>query len=412
MGMRILLIHQYFLEVDDSGGSRWNEISKSWTDLGHEVVVIAGMMHANGFEKREDYKGKYFVTRLQNNIKVYRTHVSESYNSGFFGRFWGYCSFMLSSLWAGLFIVRGKYDLILVTSPPLFVGVTGYILSRLKRIPLIFEIRDLWPESAIDTGVLTNKWMINLSLAFESFIYKKAKRINVLTPAFYSTLLDKKGVPADKLIMIPNAADFALSDDLLQNFDSETFRKENHLEDYFVITYVGAHGVANHLDQVLDAAEFLADTNVLFLLIGQGMEKARLINDAKRRGLNNVRFLDSVPKQEVFKYILASDMGASILKRVDTFKTVYSNKTFDYFSCKKPVLMAIDGVSRQLVEDANAGVYVEPENASAYNVIIREYLKDPQRLIHEGENGYQFAKSNFDRQILAEKYINQLIEAL
>ncbi len=410
--MRILLIHQYFLEVDDSGGSRWNEISKSWTDLGHEVVVIAGMMHANGFEKREDYKGKYFVTRLQNNIKVYRTHVSESYNSGFFGRFWGYCSFMLSSLWAGLFIVRGKYDLILVTSPPLFVGVTGYILSRLKRIPLIFEIRDLWPESAIDTGVLTNKWMINLSLAFESFIYKKAKRINVLTPAFYSTLLDKKGVPADKLIMIPNAADFALSDDLLQNFDSETFRKENHLEDYFVITYVGAHGVANHLDQVLDAAEFLADTNVLFLLIGQGMEKARLINDAKRRGLNNVRFLDSVPKQEVFKYILASDMGASILKRVDTFKTVYSNKTFDYFSCKKPVLMAIDGVSRQLVEDANAGVYVEPENASAYNVIIREYLKDPQRLIHEGENGYQFAKSNFDRQILAEKYINQLIEAL
>ena len=410
--MRILLVHQYFLEENDSGGSRWNEISKSWTDSGHEVVVISGMMHANGFKKREEYKGKFFVKRLQNNIKVYRTHVSESYNSGFFGRFWGYCSFMLSSLWAGLFIVRGKYDLILVTSPPLFVGVTGYILSRLKRIPLIFEIRDLWPESAIDTGVLTNKWIINLSLAFESFIYKKAKRINVLTPAFYNTLLDKKGVPADKLIMIPNAADFALSDDLLQNFDSETFRKENHLEDYFVITYVGAHGVANHLDQVLDAAEVLADTNVLFLLIGQGMEKARLINDAQRRGLNNVRFLDSVPKQEVFKYILASDMGASILKRVDTFKTVYSNKTFDYFSCKKPVLMAIDGVSRQLVEDANAGVYVEPENASAYNVIIREYLKDPQRLIHEGENGYQFAKSNFDRQILAEKYINQLIEAL
>jgi glycosyltransferase involved in cell wall biosynthesis len=412
MGMRILLVHQYFLEENDSGGSRWNEISKSWTDSGHEVVVIAGMMHANGFKKREEYKGKYFVTRLQNNIKVYRTHVSESYNSGFFGRFWGYCSFMLSSLWAGLFIVRGKYDLILVTSPPLFVGVTGYVLSRLKRIPLIFEIRDLWPESAIDTGVLTNKLIIKLSLAFESFIYKKAKRINVLTPAFYNTLLDKKEVPADKLIMIPNAADFALSDDLLQNFDSETFRKENHLEDYFVITYVGAHGVANHLDQVLDAAEVLADTNVLFLLIGQGMEKARLINDAQRRGLNNVRFLDSVPKQEVFKYILASDMGASILKRVDTFKTVYSNKTFDYFSCKKPVLMAIDGVSRQLVEDANAGVYVEPENAFAYNVIIREYLKDPQRLILEGENGYQFAKSNFDRQILAEKYINQLIEAL
>jgi len=412
MGMRILLVHQYFLEEDDSGGSRWNEISKLWTELGHEVVVIAGMMHANGLKKREEYKGKYFVTRLQNNIKVYRTHVSEHYNSGFFGRFWGYCSFMLSSLWAALFIVRGKYDLILVTSPPLFVGVTGYVLSRLKRIPLIFEIRDLWPESAIDTGVLTNKWIINLSLAFESFIYKKAKCINVLTPAFYNTLLDKKGVPADKLIMIPNAADFALSDGLLQNFDTNAFRKAHSLENHFVITYVGAHGVANHLDQVLDAAEALSDTNVLFLLIGQGMEKARLINDTDRRGLNNVRFIDSVPKQEVFKYILASDMGASILKRVDTFKTVYSNKTFDYFSCKKPVLMAIDGVSRQLVEDAKAGSYVEPENTAAYNAIIREYMKDPQRLIREGENGYQFAKANFDRQLLAEKYIKELIEAL
>jgi len=410
--MRILLVHQYFLEEDDSGGSRWNEISKLWTELGHEVVVIAGMMHANGLKKREGYKGKYFVTRLQNNIKVYRTHVSEHYNSGFFGRFWGYCSFMLSSLWAGLFIVRGKYDLILVTSPPLFVGVTGYVLSRLKRIPLIFEIRDLWPESAIDTGVLTNKLIINLSLAFESFIYKKAKRINVLTPAFYNTLLDKKGVPADKLIMIPNAADFALSDGLLQNFDTNAFRKAHSLENHFVITYVGAHGVANHLDQVLDAAEALSDTNVLFLLVGEGMEKERLVNDTERRGLKNIRFLDSVPKKEVFKYILASDMGASILKRVVTFKTVYSNKTFDYFSCKKPVLMAIDGVSRQLVEDAKAGSYVEPENTAAYNAIIREYMKDPQRLIREGENGYQFAKANFDRQLLAGKYIKELIEAL
>jgi len=386
MGMRILLIHQYFLEENDAGGSRWNEISKSWKDLGHDVEVIAGMMHANGLQKRPEYKGKFFISRLQNNIKIYRTHVSESYNSGFFGRLWGYFSFMLSSLWAGLFKVRGKYDFILVTSPPLFVGVTGYILSRLKRIPLIFEIRDLWPESAIDTGVLTNKWIIKLSRAFEAFIYKKAKRINVLTPAFYNTLLDKKGVPAEKLMMISNAADFALSDGLLKNFDSKAFRKAHLLENHFVI--------------------------VLFLLIGQGMEKERLVNDTKRRGLKNIRFLDSVPKKEVFKYILASDMGASILKRVETFKTVYSNKTFDYFSCKKPVLMAIDGVSRQLVEDAKAGSYVEPENTSAYNLIIREYLNDPSRLLREGENGYNYAKTNYDRQVLSKRYIDELTKSI
>src|SRR5690606_5598267 len=143
---------------------------------------------------------------------------------------------------------------------------------------------------------------------------------------------------------------------------------------------VGAHGVANHLQQVLDAGKALEDTNVLFLLIGSGMEKERLQKMASEMKVANVRFLDPVPKAEVFRYILASEMGASILKMVETFKSVYSNKTFDYFSCKKPVLMAIDGVSRELVEAAGAGSYVEPENTGEYNRIIREYLAAPDRL--------------------------------
>jgi glycosyltransferase involved in cell wall biosynthesis len=129
---------------------------------------------------------------------------------------------------------------------------------------------------------------------------------------------------------------------------------------------------------------------------------------AKQMNINNVRFLDPVPKKEVFKYILASEMGASVLKRVDTFKTVYSNKSFDYFSCKKPILMAIDGVSRELVEEARAGTYVEPENAEEYSRVIREYLNDNKRLEIEGENGYQYAKNNFDREFLAKEYLKSI----
>lgn len=406
--MKILLLHQYFLEDDDPGGSRWNEMTKAWTAQGHEVTVIAGMMHANGFEKRAEYKGKYFVSKKQGNVNVQRTHVSESYNNGFLGRLWGYFSFMFSSFWAGLFKVKGKYDVVIVTSPPLFVGISGYLISLFKRIPMVFEIRDLWPESAIDTGVLTNKWVIKMAYAVEKFIYKKAKLINVLTPAFYNTLRDKKHISESKLIMIPNAADFSLSEAILADFDREQFRKNHQLIDHFVITYVGAHGVANHLDQILDAGKALEDTNVLFLLIGQGMEKARLIEKAKQMNVKNVRFLDAVPKKEVFKYIIASEMGASVLKKVDTFKTVYSNKSFDYFSCKKPILMAIDGVSRELIEEAKAGTYVEPENVSEYNRIIREYLKNPLRLKEEGENGYLYAKQNFDREVLANKYLSAI----
>lgn len=406
--MKILLLHQYFLEEDDPGGSRWNEMTKTWTSQGHEVTVIAGMMHANGLEKREEYKGKYFVKKKQGKVNVQRTHVSESYNNGFIGRLWGYFSFMFSSLWAGLFKIGSGYDVVIVTSPPLFVGISGYLISLFKRIPMVFEIRDLWPESAIDTGVLTNKWIIKLAYGVEKFLYKKAELINVLTPAFYNTLRDKKGINESKLIMIPNAADFILSEEILNNFDRYEFRKSNDLDNNFVITYVGAHGVANHLDQILDAGKALEDTNVLFLLIGQGMEKARLIEKAKSMDVKNVRFLNPVPKKEVFKYIIASEMGASVLKNVDTFKTVYSNKTFDYFSCKKPILMAIDGVSRELVKDAKAGTFVEPENIEEYNRIIREYLVNPNRLKEEGENGYEYAKLNFDRKVLATKYLNSI----
>ncbi len=214
----------------------------------------------------------------------------------------------------------------------------------------------------------------------------------------------------EKIIFIPNAADFALSDELLHTFDATRFRREQGLDGHFVIVYVGAHGVANHLIQVLDTAELLRDTNVLFLLIGDGMQKKDLIAEAQRRALANVRFIDSVPKREVFRYILASDMGTSVLKKVDTFKTVYSNKTFDYFSCKKPVLMAIDGVSKALVEEAQAGVYVEPENPSDFAQKIQHYLGHPELLKQQSENGYAYARTHFDREVLARKYLGYLKE--
>jgi glycosyltransferase involved in cell wall biosynthesis len=406
--MKILLLHQYFLEDDDSGGSRFNEMTRQWMEQGHEVTVLAGMMHYASYKKRDEYKGKWFKEKKQGEVSVWRTHVSESYNAGFLGRLWGYFSFVFSSLWAGFFKVKGEHDVVLVTSPPLFVGITAYLLSRVKGIPFVFEVRDLWPESAIDTGVVTNKMIIKLAYWLEGFIYRKAKLINVLTPAFRETLIERKGVPDEKVIFIPNAADFSLSDKILKDFNADAFRAEKGWTDKFVITYVGAHGVANHLEQVLETAALLRDINVLFVLIGGGMQKAKLREQASAMQLKNVLFLDPVAKTEVFKFIMASDMGASVLKKVDTFKTVYSNKTFDYMACKKPILMAIDGVSRTLVEEARAGVYVEPENPADFAAKVRMYMSDSERLVIEGENGYHFAKRHFDRAVLACKYISHL----
>jgi glycosyltransferase involved in cell wall biosynthesis len=406
--MRILLIHQYFLETNDGGGSRFNEMSRIWSEQGHEITVLAGMMHYSNPEKRPEYKGKYFVHKQHGKVSVWRCHVSESYNLNFIGRLWGYFSFVFSSIWVGLFKVKGKYDLILVTSPPLFVGITAYILSRFKRIPFVFEIRDLWPESAIDTGVLTNKLLIKFAYWFEAFMYRKAKLINVLTPAFRNSLVEKKRVPTDKIIFIPNASDFSLSDEILAQFNPEQFRKEQGMYDKFVITYVGAHGVANHLIQLIDTAELLKDTNVLFQLIGSGMQKKMLIDETKKRQLQNVRFVDPVSKKDVFKYIISSDLGTSVLKRIDTFKTIYSNKTFDYMACKKPILLVIDGVSRELVEKANCGVFAEPERPDDIAKKIRMYLKNPSLIKQQGENGYKYAKAHFDRDVLSSEYIANL----
>ncbi|MGB0881154.1 MAG: glycosyltransferase family 4 protein [Polaribacter sp.] len=409
--MRILLIHQYFLEKEDGGGSRFNEMSKIWANNDHEITVIAGMVHYATGKKSDRYKGKFIYKddQFYNNVDILRCHVSESYNINFLGRLWAYFSFVFSSTYAGLFKTSQKYDIILVSSPPLFVGITAYILSKIKRIPYVFEVRDLWPESAIDTGVLENKLIIKFAYWFEKFVYKKAKLINVLTPPFRDRLIQDKKVPAEKIIFIPNAGDFILAEKIQENFDAKQFKNELGLSDKFVITYVGAHGVANHLIQLIEAAERLQDTSIVFQLIGAGMRKKELIKETKKRNLTNVIFRDQVSKEEVFKYILASDAGASVLKKVKTFKTIYSNKTFDYMSCKKPILLAIDGVSRKLINDAECGIYVEPENIDA---IVEGSIALANKSIAEiktmGESGFSFAKTHFDRNELAKEYLEKI----
>ncbi len=408
--MNILLIHQFFLEKEDPGGSRFNEMTKVWVADGHTVTVIAGMVNYVTGKMPEKYKGlRYQLSDYERGLTVMRCFVSADYNTNFIGRLWAYFSFVWFGFWASQFkIKKQQFDVIISTSPPLFVGLMAWLISILKRVPFVFEVRDLWPESAIETGVLKNKFIIRLSYWMESFIYQKSFLINVLTPAFRDRLIETKSINPAKLIFIPNAADFSLSDHCLNDFDANSFRKKMNWENKFVVTYVGAHGVANHLIQILDTAQEVNDSSILFVLIGDGMQKVELQKNANDRKLNNVQFINSIPKSEIFNYILASDAGLSILKKLDAFKTIYSNKTFDYMACKKPVLMAIDGVSRKLIEDAECGLYAEPENAQALNHQIKILRDNPQLCIQMGERGYTYAKNNFDRHFLAKKYLTEI----
>ena len=412
--MHILLIHQFFLEDHAGGGMRWNDMSKFWTEQGHQVTVLAGSAHYMQARTRTGSNRVPRFTDVRNagGTRVIRCRVPDGYHANFTGRFLAYISFMLSAVFAGVFYARDKYDVVLVTSPPLFAGFSAWILACLKRLPLVLEVRDLWPESAIDTGVLTNSFIIRAAYRSEQFLYKRTRLIYVLTPAFAEVLVKLKQVPAGKLAVIPNGADFEAVEQVAAGFDVAQFRLENDLESYFVIVYVGAHGLANHLVQILNTAELMCEMPVLFLLIGDGMQKKDLQEETLRRQLSNVRFLDMLPKNEVLKYILAADAGMSVLKKADAFKTIYSNKTFDYFACKKPVFMLIDGLSRKLVEDADAGIFVEPEVPADFARKIAQYVGDSRRCERQGANGYRYAKQHFDRKVLAEAYLESLTKCL
>ena len=405
--MHILIAHQFFLSSKDGGGSRWNQFAKYWAQAGHKITVLAGTVNYLTGRKLPKYRWKFFVHERQiENLDVLRCYVSESYNKSFLGRFWAYISFTLSSILAGLLFVD-KCDVIICTSPPLSIGLTGLILSKLRRIPMVFEVRDLWPESAIDTGILTNKPLIRVAYWLERKCYRAANWINVLTPAFEKMLVEKKNVRPDRISMIPNGADL----DIFKPGNRNNWVREKYsLDDKFVVTYVGAHGVANHLIQILETAElFKDDKGVAFMLVGDGMQKQLLKDKASEWQLDNVIFVNSVPKDVIADYIAASDVCTAVLKKIDTFKTVYPNKLFDYMAAAKAVIVAIDGVARKLIEDASAGLYVEPENPSQFAQAIRKMKDDPEFRERCGENGFKFVSKNFARSVLADKYIQILI---
>jgi glycosyltransferase involved in cell wall biosynthesis len=269
---------------------------------------------------------------------------------------------------------------------------------------LIFEVRDLWPESAIDTGVLTNKAIIKMLYWLESKSYRISNWINVLTPAFEKALIEKKSVRPDRISLIPNGADL----DIIKPGSKDNWVRDKHnLKDKFVVTYVGAHGVANALMQLIEAAKILKqrDSQVQIMLVGDGMEKPQLIQEAQRCQLDNITFVDPVPKSQIGDYINASDVCTAVLKKCDTFKTVYPNKVFDYMAADKPIIIGIDGVARELVENAGAGIFAEPENPQSFVDAVKQFKDDQKKQLEFGKKGREFVVENFSRERLSEKYI-------
>ncbi len=403
--MKIMLFHQYFLGKNDPGGSRWNQLTKYFTAKEDITIdVMAGNIHyATGRRVGENIW--YNKEQISKHITVHRTWTYSGYNVNFFGRLLGYFSYMFSSLWKSLFLPRP--DVIIVTSPSLFVGVSALVLSKLKKVSLVFEVRDLWPESAISTGVLTNRYLIDVLYYFEKKLYEHAKKIVVLTPAFKKDIQKRFPSYADKIEVVTNAADF----DLMKPDKKNNWVREKYgWQTKRVFSYFGTHGVANDLIQVVEVAKkFKDNNNLLFVLIGDGMQKPFLKEKVKEYGLKNVEFIDSVSKDEVGDFINASDVCMAILMKSDTFKTVYPNKVFDYMSCKKPLLVTIDGITKELIYEAKCGYFSPAGDIEEFCKTINKFLSlSDEQMKSMGECGYEYVKKRFDRATISSRYLNIL----
>lgn len=403
--MKILVVHQHYLMSGQPGGARFNEFARLWAEAGHEVTVIAGNLNYATGQVPERYRGKWVTRERDGSVTVYRCHVPTSYGTSYPGRMWAFFAFTFSASSAA--VLSDRPDVVIATSPPLITPIPGWLAARLpwRRVPWIFEVRDLWPESAVTTGVLREGSPLTRALyLLERWACRGADRINVLTPAFRDNLVSRSLAPGHKIVFVPNGAD---TDKYHPGPRDNDVRRELGWGDRFVVMYAGAHGRANALKQLVETAEQLRGRDdILIACVGDGPERMELDAEVRRRKLGNIIFHGAQPKERMPDVINACDVGSAVLQRNPTFRTVYPNKVFDYMACERPTLLAIDGVARELVCDrAQAGVFAEPEDPAAIAGAIRQLAADPAGRAAMGRQGRAWVLANASRDVLARRYL-------
>ena len=402
--MHILLIHQAFAALDEPGGTRHYEMAHVFAAHGHRVTVITSpISYLTG---RSNQQKTRWVSREtpEPGIEILRAYTYPALHRSFFHRLLSFISFMLSSFFIGLSVKN--VDVIWGTSPPIFQAWTAWLLARLKRVRFLLEIRDLWPAFAIAMKVIRSPVIIALSNWLERFLYRHADQLVVNSPGFIPHIQARGG---KNIVLIPNGVDPKMFDPSARG---EGTRERLHLSDAFIVTYTGAHGLSNDLEVLLAAARITAgDPHIVYLLVGDGKEKPALRALADQWRLTNVFFEPPVPKDEMKEVLAAADACIAILKPVDLYKTTYPNKVFDYMAAGRPVICAIDGVIREVVESAGAGVYAPPGDPEGLARAVVRLSNDPQGCRDMGMKGRNFVEQYFNRQLIATD-MESLLEAL
>lgn len=366
------------------------------------TVVTCAPNHPQG-RVYEGYNNRIYQYETRDGISVVRVWTFVTANEGFLKRTLNYVSYMCSAVIVSLFLP--KADVVLSTSPQFFNGLAGYVVGKLKRIPWVLEIRDLWPESIVAVGAIKNPAIIKMLEWIERFAYRKADRIVPVTDSFKTYILGK-GIEGEKLAVVKNGVDLAQYAPLES---TSALAEELGIKGKFVVSYFGTHGMAHRLETILQAADRLSDkTHIVFLMVGDGAERKALIQMRDKMAPDNVVMLDQQPKSRMREFWALSNISLVLLKKSDLFKTVIPSKIFESLAMSKPIILGVEGESADLLRAAKAGICIEPEHADDLAARVLELSQNPEQCRQLGRNGRHYVMEHFDRIVLARKLASVL----
>jgi colanic acid biosynthesis glycosyl transferase WcaI len=402
--LRVVLLTHYFPPEVGAPQARLFELARRAAAAGHGVTVVTGLPNYPTGVIPPKYRGRSRREETMEGVRVIRTWVYATPNRGFVRRILNHLSFAMSSLTALRRV--GPADVIFIESPPLFTGLAALVYSRVKRAPYIFNVSDIWPQSAVELGALRNPVAVRLAEMLERHLYRRAARVSVVTPGMLERLA-ARGVPRGKLVLLTNGADT----DVFHPAPPNTgLARTLGLDERKIFLYAGTHGMAQGLDTVLEAARQTTDPEVVYVLVGEGAEKEGLVKRAQAEGMTNVRFLPNQPRTLMPDLLNLAYASIIPLKRLDLFKSALPSKMFESMATARPIVASLWGEAAELIESAGCGLVVPPEDAVALRDAVEKLAADPHLARELGEKGRQYVSAHFDRRVIATRFIELLSE--
>lgn len=406
--MKLLILTQYFPPEIGAPQNRLFELAVRLQKLDVEITVLTAMPNYPQMEIYEGYKNKKYVYEELQGIKIHRSKIFVSKNKSIINRLRNYFSFVVSSAFKDKKI-EGNFDFLLCESPPLFLGYSAMYLAKKKKAKLIFNVSDLWPESAEKLGVVTNKWLLKLAYNLERKLYKKSVLVTGQTQGICKNINQR--FPEVKTYWLPNGVDLSYYNP--ETIPASNWREKNNFSSSdFILMYAGIIGIAQGLEVILSAAkQFINNNNIKFVLMGSGPEKEKLQNLKSDLKLENVFFLEAVSKNEMPFVLKSVNVAIIPLKKLELFLGAIPSKIFENLAMEVPILLGVDGEAKELfITKGNCGLFFEPENKKDLIQAIEEIYKNKTLALQLGKNGRKFVNEFFNRENIALSLYNKLKE--